>query len=285
MTDPWTLIETGQYEAAISEYSRLYEEKGRKFYLNNRGRAYLLVGNYNAALRDFRHSIETDDPRYRSTGDYVYAGISLWYLNRPDEAIPIWRAGLSAPYTDAAGGVEIPALLLYAGCRLRDFALQTEAVQLLKKHWRNFLRQQKRRAQQSRPSHEDFVHPGLVAWPGAIVPFLLYEIDRTELPLIPVLVRPAHPRLGNLRDIASIRRCHRINSGNFGQNPHPEARPSPQILHHERNNVSTHSDDPPKRCVVHDFCAGREMRCLALPLFFQPSKLLLNMIRDWHGRR
>jgi hypothetical protein len=31
MTDPWELIQSRQYEAAVEEYSRLYDEKGDRF--------------------------------------------------------------------------------------------------------------------------------------------------------------------------------------------------------------------------------------------------------------
>lgn len=181
MTSAWDLIKTKQYEAAVREYGRLYREQGSEGHLHNRGLAYLLMGDYVAASGDFQHSIQTGDPRRRGTHEHIFAGVSSWYLDRPDEAVSIWRAGLSAPYADAAGGVQIPALLLYAGCRLRSPALEQEALQLLKKHWRDHLRRQKRRQERSARTHADFVHPGLVAWPGAIVPFLLGEVDRTQL--------------------------------------------------------------------------------------------------------
>ncbi|HEX3654801.1 MAG TPA: hypothetical protein VHV55_03295 [Pirellulales bacterium] len=184
MDNPWELVQSKQYEAAVSEYSRLYQETGTKLDLHNRGLAYLLVKNYEAGLADFQHSIRSGDPRHRSGFEYTYAGIAFWCTNRTNEAVSMWRAGLSAPYTDAAGGVEIPALLLYAGCRLKDQALRKEAMQLLKKLWSKHLRRQKKKQDRSGPTHNDLVHPGLVAWPGAIVPFLLGEIDQAQLRLL-----------------------------------------------------------------------------------------------------
>jgi tetratricopeptide (TPR) repeat protein len=180
MNSPWDLIKSKQYEEAVRECTRLHQELGGKPNLNNRGIAHLLMRNYAAALHDFQLSIESD-PRYRGTTEYCHAGVSSWCLNEPDQAVSIWRAGIGAPYTDAAGGVGLPSLLLYAGCRLGNSALEKEAIGLLKKHWRNHLRRQKRRQERSRPTRADFVHPGLVAWPGATVPFLLGEIDQTQL--------------------------------------------------------------------------------------------------------
>jgi hypothetical protein len=162
MTSPWDLIKSKRYEAAVTEYTRLYQEQGSHVHLHNRGLAHLLMGNYAAALVDFQHAIHDD------TSNYIFAGVSAWCLSRHDEAVSFWRAGLSAPYADAAGGVEIPALLLYGGCRLGNPALQNEAIQLLKEM-----------REQDRPI--DFVHPGLAAWPGAIVPFLLGDFDQTQL--------------------------------------------------------------------------------------------------------
>src|SRR6185295_10922066 len=77
----------------------------------------------------------------------------------------------------AAGGVELPALLLYAATRLEDKAVERQALQLLKKHLRNFQRRAQRRKQtaEAKTRHDDLIHPGLAAWPGAVVPFLLGE--------------------------------------------------------------------------------------------------------------
>jgi hypothetical protein len=93
-----------------------------------------------------------------------------------------WRQGLSAPYTDAAGGVLCPAFLLYAGVRLGDTAVEAEAERLLRGRWRQHKQRVKRgRARTSRQAQQDFVHPGLFSWPGALVPFLVGEIGAAAL--------------------------------------------------------------------------------------------------------
>jgi len=176
MTDPWSYIQSRQYDDAIREATRRYEEHGGNANLRNRGAAHLLKGNYEAALRDYELVIGSDE-RYLATTEFIMAGICEWERDRPDRAISQWRAGLNAPYRDAAGGVEIPALLVYAGCRLANAAIEKEGLSLLKKHWSKHLRRLKRRQSATQPTHDDLVHPGLLAWPGAVVPFLLGEID------------------------------------------------------------------------------------------------------------
>lgn len=52
------------------------------------------------------------------------------------EAITIWKEGLNTPYTDAAGGVEVPATLLFAAVSVQDKDLEKEAIRLLKKRSR-----------------------------------------------------------------------------------------------------------------------------------------------------
>jgi hypothetical protein len=112
----------------------------------------------------------------------MYVATCHWYLGQPAQAIPFWRQGLSAPYTDAAGGVVCPAVLLYAAVRLKDAALDSEAIRLLRGHWRKHQRRMRRgKAKTARQAREDFVHPGLYSWPGALVPFLLREIGVAQL--------------------------------------------------------------------------------------------------------
>jgi lipoprotein NlpI len=179
MADPWQLIKNKQYEAAVSEYSRLIElHPTRNPNRYNRGTAYLLMKNFNAALEDFNWIIQDSDPRYATTGEFTFAGICCWYLGRPVDALAHWRKGVDAPYRDAAGGVETPALLLYAAERLRDDLLRKESIAMLKELWRKHSAAQKRK--KPHLSHDDLVHPGLVAWPGAIVPFLLNHLDESS---------------------------------------------------------------------------------------------------------
>lgn len=155
--DPWQFVEIGWYEQAIKLYTRYYKEDGSIFHLTNRGTVYLLQGNYDAALMDFQQVLDVEEPRFQADNHYFFLGICYWHLKQPLKAVDVWRLSLTVPYTDAAGGVEAPALLLYAALRLDDPCLREEAMQALRQH----------------------AQARLMAWPGPIVPFLLGEMDAT----------------------------------------------------------------------------------------------------------
>ncbi len=157
--DAFALQRQGKFQEAIEVYSRLYELDGRIPSLFGRGTTYLLMGDYAAALADFEQVIATEDPRFLGDTHFLAQGIAYWFLNQPDRTIEVWQQGLKAPYTDAAGGVELPALLLYAAERLSDATLRNKALRLLKK----FTKGRRR------------------AWPGDVAPFLLGKIDSQEL--------------------------------------------------------------------------------------------------------
>jgi hypothetical protein len=180
--DPWTLVMAKRYAEAADAYARRYAEGGGTLALRGHARALLLAGRPAEALRHFREVIETTEARLRPDSDFIDLGTCHWYLSQPEQAVAAWRESLTAPYTDAAGGVGPPAVLLYAAVRLGDSGLEAEAVRLLRGHLKKHQRRVRRgQASTARQAHEDLVHPGLYAWPGALVPFLLGEIGTSEL--------------------------------------------------------------------------------------------------------
>ncbi len=156
---PWQLVKDRQYQQAIDLYSKLYSEDKRPSHVYGRGKTYLDRGNYIKALEDFILMTSIQDPNRVADAEYIYQGICYWYLDRPAQAVQAWRQSLTAPYTDAAGGVGAAALLLYRAERLKDTALRKEALNVLGNHARRNVRE----------------------WPGPIAPFLLRRIDVTEL--------------------------------------------------------------------------------------------------------
>jgi tetratricopeptide (TPR) repeat protein len=180
--DPWELVKAGRYAEAAEEYSRRYAEDGDLFAFRGRAKALLLAGRADESLQHFREVIEATEAKLRDDGAFIDLGTCHWYLGQPGQAVAAWRESLTAPYTDAAGGAVPPAILLYAATRLGESRLEAEAVRLLrgllKKHQRRVRRGQ---AKTARQAHEDFVHPGLRAWPGALVPFLLGTVGEEEL--------------------------------------------------------------------------------------------------------
>jgi hypothetical protein len=180
--DPWTLVKAKRYAEAADEYSQRYAESGGTFALRGYAKALLLAGRPAEALLHFREVIETTDAKLRGDGDFIDIGTCHWYLRQPKQAVAAWRESLTAPYSDAAGGVVPPAVLLYAAARLGEPELEAEAVRLLRGHLKKHQRRVRRgQPKTARQAHEDFVHPGLYAWPGALVPFLLGEIGTEEL--------------------------------------------------------------------------------------------------------
>lgn len=158
-TTPWQLVKSGRYEDAIETYTQLYQAEGRPSHLNNRGISYLNLENYTAALDDFKLAMTITEPQLRADTTYIFQGVCYWYLNQPSQSVQVWRQALTAPYTDSAGGIEPPLLLLYAASRLQDKELSKEAWRLLQKHSRRKIGE----------------------WPGPLVPFLLGKIERAEL--------------------------------------------------------------------------------------------------------
>lgn len=174
---PWQFVKMGWYEQAIKMYTRRYAKDGQAFNLTGRGRVYLLQEEYDAARADFQRVLDTEEPRFLADAHYFLLGICYWCLNQPTSAVGAWRQSLTAPYTDAAGGVGAPALLLYAALRLHNGDLRQEAWRLLRKCARR----------------------KLAAWPGPIVPFLLGKMAPEEF------VREATAVSDDVNDILRVR--------------------------------------------------------------------------------
>lgn len=171
----WESIIQSDFARAIDEYSaRIAVEPKRGPHYANRAIAYLGLRDYKAASDDYAAEVRLVPD---SDGGYIGQGMCLWCQYRPSDALVVWREGLHASYTDAAGGVELPAVLLYAGLRLADPKVQGEARQMLRKSM-----------------HRKHI----VNWPGAIVPYLLGKLSDRELweavhrPSLPEVLEERH---------------------------------------------------------------------------------------------
>jgi hypothetical protein len=179
---PWTLVQAKRYDEAADAYATEFAETGRNLALRGRAKARLLAGQVQAAKTDFQQVIESTDPKLRDDSSYIHLGICHWYLHNPKEAVAAWRESLSTPYADGAGGACPSGILFYAAIRLQDQVLHREAITSLRKHWQRHMRRVRRgQPKTSSQAHDDFVHPGLYAWPGAIVPFLLGKTGQEAL--------------------------------------------------------------------------------------------------------
>jgi hypothetical protein len=99
---PWLALELGQYEDAIQLFSQDYVQSQQLRLLAGRAQAYLAANLPRQALTDIEEVITRTDKRLASTSDYAFWRVCHWYLAQPDAAIAQWRAGLGAPYVDAA---------------------------------------------------------------------------------------------------------------------------------------------------------------------------------------
>ena len=149
--DPWRYVTEGRYQQAIDLYALIPPEKITGITRYNRAAAYLCLRDYEAAARDYTALIQIDP---QSTGGYSGLAVCRWCQRQPWRAIALWREGLRAIYTDAAG-VSIPGRLFYAGIRLHDATVTREAKDLLRKRMRR---------------------KAISNWPGAIAPYLLNKL-------------------------------------------------------------------------------------------------------------
>jgi hypothetical protein len=88
------------------------------------------------------------------------AGTAKWCLNQPSAAVDEWRAGVECEFADAAGGVKVPLLLLFASIAQPKVIPKREAEELLAIRIRN---------------------PRARSWPGPAAEFVLGRIDENRL--------------------------------------------------------------------------------------------------------
>jgi lipoprotein NlpI len=162
----WEQLKSGQYAEAVSNFSEEIRISPSTPVFNNRGMAYLHLGDYAAALADFRSANALSSSASDTVCDGNMCGVALWMAGRAEEAVATWLAGVEASlagtvrYGDAAGGVTIGNLLLFAGVRLDD----KNAVALATR----FLRKRLRTKQSA-------------AWPGPVSRYLLGIVSESDM--------------------------------------------------------------------------------------------------------
>ncbi len=154
----WEYFIEGDYTAAVQAANREHAETGRSTEFGNKCLALLALNNYDEAVETCDFLIQETSGRRDS--DFEDKGVALWFLDRKQEAIGVWKSALNTPYTDAAGGVEVPALLFFAAVMTSDAKLRKESMKLLR-----------RRIKSKR----------IINWPGAIASYLLGDIDEQTL--------------------------------------------------------------------------------------------------------
>jgi len=162
----WELVENGSYVDAIGVFTEQLQTRPSTLDFNNRGMAYLHLGNYDAALADFRSAEAVSSATLQTVCDGSMCGVASWMAAREQEALDTWLAGVDASlaglvrYGDAAGGVTVGNLLFFAGVRMSDKNAVAAATRLLRKRLRT---------KQS------------IAWPGPTSRHLLGQASETEM--------------------------------------------------------------------------------------------------------
>lgn len=132
--DPWQLVIAGRFQDAYEQYSDMLKAGPSIPTLNGRGTTLLNMGRLSEACVDFRQAVELAWRELDgSASTCAKLGTTLWLMGEAQQAVEAWTSGLKAKYGDAAGGVELPALLLYAAVKTADTDLENLSLKLLKK--------------------------------------------------------------------------------------------------------------------------------------------------------
>ena len=162
----WALVTSGKYAEAVVAFTEEIRASPATGAFNNRGKAYLHLGEYAAALADFQAAEAFSESVTHDKSDGDMRGVALWMAGRWQAALETWIAGVQLRlngevlYGDMAGGLTIGNLLYFGGIRLHD----KRAIKLATKHFRKRFR-----TKQSR------------AWPGPISRYLLGMISEADL--------------------------------------------------------------------------------------------------------
>src|SRR6516162_4876814 len=111
----WEYVQKADWELAIQSLNATIDrEPTRAPHYANRAVCLLALHMLEEALNDYckASQLNTKVDAYP-----IKAGVILWWLGRAKEAIETWRGAIDLQYTDPAGGITIPALLLFAGVK------------------------------------------------------------------------------------------------------------------------------------------------------------------------
>lgn len=132
--DPWPLLrgeKIEQQEEGLRLARRAYKRNPYGSESMQLGVALLWLGRYTEAWHHFEEIIRGGV----RIGDNSYgmAGVSKWCLDRPDEAVLQWRAGLRAKYARASGlNITLPMLLFFAVIQRPDCFGRKSAEEIIR---------------------------------------------------------------------------------------------------------------------------------------------------------
>jgi hypothetical protein len=120
------LLEQGDFAKSLEISRELYKLHPTSGFRMNIGAAQLCLRDYEGAFDTF--TAELNETPRQSDYHYIRLGVCSWCKDERQLAVETWRQGLSCKYTDAAGGMEIPLLFVFAGIRLGNEPLIREGT-------------------------------------------------------------------------------------------------------------------------------------------------------------
>ena len=127
----WDLIQQERFDEACIRADDEFQEGGSLLVLRNKIFALLQLGRLDEAIALSERIIGLN--KGNTDSDFIFLGVARWLQKQHGSAVAAWKAGLHTTYTDAAGGLEIPLLLLFAAIRTQDASLKNETVKLIEK--------------------------------------------------------------------------------------------------------------------------------------------------------
>lgn len=137
MRSSWDLVKAGRFDEAVGELTDELSATPAPWRYSNRGIAYINLGALDRARDDFNaaeHASTTRGDSYR-----LKLATVQWLQGLEADAVKTWidvvrdLDGNRITYTDAAGGVESPCMLWFAGVRLAKTELCEIATKSLRK--------------------------------------------------------------------------------------------------------------------------------------------------------
>ena len=154
----WELVAQNRFNEACERADLDFENTKDIFALKNKVFALLNLNKLQEAIDICNFLIAARNGE--SESEFQFIGVAYWLLNNTDKAVEMWKEGLKSKFKDAAGGVEIPAVLFFAAISTGDKKLEKEALKLLKKR---------------------VASKTVINWPGAIALYLLKRISDAEM--------------------------------------------------------------------------------------------------------
>ena len=127
----WELVIQKRFDEACKRADLDYEKTKDIFSLKNKVFALLNLNKYQETIDLCNCLIEARQGE--SESEFQLKGVAYWMLNDTEKAVEIWKEGLKSKFKDAAGGVEIPAMLFFAAVSMSNKGLEKESLKLLKK--------------------------------------------------------------------------------------------------------------------------------------------------------